>query len=271
AEEYGCPIEASPAAPLISGMVLPAPGRARDVIEPLLEVTGQRLLVRDGVLTTRPLSRAVNAGFVENDLAKIDAPVIARRRSAAAERPARLALGHLDRARDYLGASAVAIRPGEGPMVQESVDMALDPAGARLAAERLLDGQAAAGDSVELALPPNRLALEPGDRIAVDGLAEGPFEITEIPDGLVRRITARALPTGDAAAPGVGRPPASQPWVALSAAPGRGAGRLPGSEPGGRTALAGHAKPWAGPLRVTDETSGAVLAEVNRPVFMGEV
>src|SRR5690606_10811616 len=40
---------------------------------------------------------------------------------------------------------------------------------------------------------------------------------------------------------------------------------------GGRIVLAAHAKPWAGPLRVTDETTGAVLAEVKRPVFMGEV
>lgn len=215
AEEHGCEIDASPAAPLISGMVLPAPGRARDVIEPLLEVTGQRLLVRDGVLTTRPLNRATSVGFVEENLARIDAPVIARRRIAASERPARLALGHLDRAWDHLGASAVAIRPGEGPMLQESVDMVLDPAGARLAAERLLDGRATAGDSVELAVPPNLLALEPGDRIAVKGLAEGPFEITEIRDGLVRRITARALPIGDAVATGVDRPPAIQPLVAL--------------------------------------------------------
>ncbi|MBF0680876.1 MAG: glycoside hydrolase/phage tail family protein [Devosia sp.] len=271
AEEHGCPIEASPAAPLISGMVLPAPRRARDVIEPLLEVTGQRLLVRNGVLTTRPLNRAVSAGFVEDDLAKIDAPVISRRRSAASERPARLALGHLDRARDYLGASAVAIRPGVGPMVQESLDMVLDPAGARLAAERLLDGRAAAGDSVELALPPNLLALEPGDRIAVAGLAEGSFEVTEIRDGLVRRITARALPIGDAVATGVDRPPAIQPVVALNAPPVLVAVHLPGSEAGGRMVFAAHAKPWAGPLRVTDETTGAVLAEVTRPVFMGEV
>src|SRR5690606_31208921 len=103
------------------------------------------------------------------------------------------------------------------------------------------------------------------------GLAEGPFEITEIRDGLVRRITARALPIGDAVVTGVDRPPAILPVVTMTAQPVLAAVHLPGSEAGGRIVLAAHAKPWVGPLRATDETTGAVLAEVNRPVFMGEV
>ncbi|MCW5721959.1 MAG: glycoside hydrolase/phage tail family protein [Devosia sp.] len=271
AADHGCAIVAAAEAPLIGGMVLSGPGRARDALEPLLEVTGQSLLVRDGVLTALPAGRGAAIMLDAETLARLDAPVITRRRSAAAERPARLALSHIDRARDYLSASATAIRPGAGPMLSEGVDMVLDAAGARLAAERLLDRRAVAGDSVELALPPNCLVLEPGDRIALPELAEGPFEIVEIRDGAARRITARGLSRGDAVATGVDRPPAVQPLVTMAATPALVAAHLPGEGAQSRLVVGAFASPWPGGVRVTDESTGAALADLGRPAAMGEM
>lgn len=271
AADHDCAVIAAAEAPLIGGMVLTGPSRARDALEPLLDVTGQNLVVRDGVLTALPSGRGPAQMLDGETLAQIDAPVLSRRRAAFAERPARLALSHIDRARDYLSGSATAIRPGEGPMLTEGVDMALDGAGARLAAERLLDKRAVSGDSVELALPPNCLALEPGDRIALPQLAMGPFEITEIRDGAVRRIFARGVTRGDAVATGVDRPPRVSSVVALPAKPLLVAAHLPGEGAQTRLALGAFADPWPGEIRVTDENTGATLTALARPAAMGEV
>lgn len=271
AADHDCAVMAGASAPLIGGLVLAGPGRARDALEPVMEVTGQRLLVRDGVLTALPAGRGPAATLEWENLARVDAPVMSRRRSAAEERPARLALSHIDRGRDYLGASAMAMRPGAGPMLTESVQMVLDEAGARLAAERLLDARAVSGDSVELALPPNCLALEPGDRIALSDQSEGPFEITEIRDGTVRRITARGVSRGDAVASGVGRLPASRSTVTMTAPPVLVAAHLPQDGMQSRMVVGAFANPWPGGVRVNEQATGVGLLDLSQPAAMGVV
>lgn len=273
AADHGAVLVAGAAGPLVGGMLLGGPTKARDALEPLFAITGQRLLARNGVLTA-VLGQGAATLLDAEELAEGDGPIISRRRAAAAERPSRLALSHVDRGRDYLTASATAIRPGTGPLVTESVDMVLDGAGARLAAERLLDERAAAGDTVELALPPNLVALEPGDRIELARVAEGPFEITEIRDGLLRRVTARGLPAGDAVATGVDRAPSVPPVVAMVAQPVVTMAHLPGlpSDPArSRMIVAAYAKPWPGPVRLVDAATGASLVDLVRPAVMGEV
>lgn len=274
AADHGCEIVADADGPLVGGFALNGAARARDAIEPILEITGQRLLVREGTLSVVSPKRGGGMELQHEALARIGAPVTSRRRAAAAERPARLALGHIDRTRDYLSATATALRPGAGPLVSESVSMVLDGAGARLAAERLLDARSAAGDTVELAVPPTLLGLEPGDRISVADLAEGPFEITEIRDGLVRRITARGLPAGDAVATGVHRPAALAPVAGIAVPPDVVLAHLPpraGDAAGGRLVVGAYANPWPGRVRITEMVTGISLVELMRPAALGEV
>ncbi|KKB81275.1 hypothetical protein VW35_03945 [Devosia soli] len=273
AADHGATLVAGSARPLIGGLLLGGPTKARDALEPLFAITGQRLLARNGILTAIT-GQGVATLLNEEDLAEGDGPIVSRRRGAAAERPSRLALNHIDRGRDYLTASATAIRPGVGPLVTESVDMVLDGAGARIAAERLLDDRAAAGDTVELSLPPNIVRLEPGDRIALTGIAEGPFEITEIRDGLVRRVTARGLPSGDAVATGLDRAPSTPPVVGVVAKPIVTFAHLPGwaADAGAsRMMIAAYGKPWPGPVRIADAATGAAVVDLMRPALMGEV
>ncbi|MCS6760761.1 MAG: phage tail protein [Candidatus Devosia symbiotica] len=77
----------------------------------------------------------------------------------------------------------------DGPLTGETMALVFDGAAARLGAERLLDAQSARRETLEFALPPARLALEPGSLVAIAGLAESPFEISDIRDGQTRRIT----------------------------------------------------------------------------------
>lgn len=274
ARDHGVTLLAAASQPMVAGVVLTAPGTARDALEPLLEITGQRLLARAGVLTTVAARGAVKATLTREILAQGESAVIARRRSAAEERPARLALSHVDRDRDYLVATAMAIRPGTGPAVAESVSMVLDGTAARLAAERLLDDRAASLDTVELALSPSQIALEPGDRISVAELAEGPFEITEIRDGLMRLVTARAVTAGTSVAAGVTRAPVTAPVAGMAAVPLIAMAHLP-PDPAdpqrSRLAIAGFAKPWPGTVRMVDGATGATLTQLDRPAALGEV
>lgn len=272
AADHGVAVEAAAAAPLIGGVLVGGPGTAREAIEPVLEITGQKLMAREGALVG--LVRGAVVTLEHDLLAEVDAPVMTRRRGDGAEKAGRLGLGYFDRERDYLTATATALRPGNGPLQSQSLPMVLDGAGARLAGERLLDAKAVAGDRVELALPPNRVALEPGDRIALLELAEGPFEITEIRDGAVRRISATAVARGDAVATGVDQPrggggvpmPAVVPVVVAAHLP-----PLPDDPNKTRLVLGAFAKPWPGAVRVTDEVTGATLAGLVRPAAIGTV
>lgn len=272
AAEHGALVQAGISEPMVGGVMLSAPGTARAALEPLMEITGQRLVARNGVLTAISGRSGTTLALGRDELAQADGPTVSQRRAAAAERPGRLALSHIDKGRDYLTASATAVRPGAGQLVSESIDMVLDGAAARLAAERLLDERAAAVDTVEFALPPNRLAPEPGDRVSVDGT--GPFEITEIRDGLVRRVTARGLAAGLAAATGVDRAPAAPPVVGLAVAPVVFAAHLPPlpNEPArSRLVLGAYAKPWPGAVRLVDTATGGALFDLTRPAALGEV
>lgn len=271
AADHGVTVAALPAAPLIGGMLVGAPGSVRDAIEPVLELTGQKLLARNGAL-----QGVLRGAVVEIDpetLAVDGAPILARRRSAPAERPGRLALAHFDRERDYLTATATALRPGEGTLDSQSLPIVLDGTAARLAAERLLNGRSTGGDRIELAVPPGQVDLEPGDRIALADLAGGPFEITEIRDGAVRRIEAVAVAPGDAVATGVDRPrSAGVPMVRV--APLVVAAHLPALPEAplqSRLVVGAHARPWPGTIRLRDGDTDARLADLTRPAALGSV
>lgn len=272
AAEHGAVVHAGASDPMVEGVILSGPSTARDALEPLLEITGQRLVARGGVLTAISARGGAVTAFDREELAQGEGAVLSQRRAAAVERPGRLALGHFDKGRDYLAASATAVRPGAGQLVSESVSMVLDGASARLAAERLLDDRAVSADTVEFSLPPNVVALEPGDRVAVDG--EGPYEITEIRDGAVRKVTARTVSAGTATATGGDRAPATAPVVGLAVAPVVFSAHLPplSSDPSrSRLVFGAYAKPWPGTVRLVDEATGAALLDLTRAAALGEV
>jgi hypothetical protein len=150
--------------------------------------------------------------------------------------------------------------------------MALDGSAARLAAERMLDARGGQRETLDFKLPPSALALEPGDLVGIEGLAEGPFEIGEIRDGLMRRVTARTLPSGVAVATGIDRPLAGGSGPVVRALPLAAIAHLPPlpSDPGRSRLVAGaYAQPWPGAVQLVDDATGAVAANLTRRALLG--
>jgi Putative phage tail protein len=87
-------------------------------------------------------------------------PLTSRRRPDAAEALGRVALGYIDRQRDYLNGAVTAATLSGGATSGVNTPLVLDLAGARNAAEYRLANDAAACETLDLTLPPSLAALE---------------------------------------------------------------------------------------------------------------
>jgi hypothetical protein len=274
AADHGVAITAEPASPWLAGLVLGTATTARDALEPVIAASGLSLRNRAaGLHLGQPRRSDVTVLDVDR-LAADDGAILARRRGSAAEAPGRLALTYLDRERDYLTGTVTALSHGDGPLATRSSAMALDASGARLTAERLLDGLAVERETLDFTLPPAELALEPGDLVNIGGLSDGPFEITEIRDGTTRRVTARSLPSGTATVTGVDRPLTAGNGPAVRSIPHVLAAHLPPTPDDpmrSRIVLAAYAQPWPGSVHLMDEATGAAATTVTRRCFLGRV
>ncbi len=274
AAEHGVSLTADPALPFISGYSLSSATTAREALEPVLASTGLGLRNRPGGLHLGQAQRQQVTALDPQALAQGDDHTLSRRRGDPAEVPGRLALSFVDRERDYLTGTVTAVTRAEGPLSGETVALVLDGAAARLAAERLLDGQSARRETIEFALPQAQLALEPGDLVELTGLAEGPFEIAEIRDGQTRRVTAHTLLAHRASAVGGDRPVRGGSSTAVRAVPVVSMAHLPPlpAEPTrSRLAMAGYAHPWSGPLQIADAATGATVLALEQRGLLGEL
>jgi hypothetical protein len=274
AADHGVDLSAEPAAPLVGGLVLNTTTTAREALEPLMAASGLSLRNHAGSLRLGVARRGVVTTLDAESLVAGDGPTLSRRRVDPAEAPGRLALTYLDRERDYLMGTVTALGRAEGPLAGEASAMTLDASAARLAAERMLEARSAQRETLDFALPPSALALEAGDLVDIPDVAEGPFEIAEIRDGLARRITARTLPSGIAVATGIDRPLAagtgpvarSLPKLVVAHLP-----PLPGDPGHSRLVAAAYAQPWPGSVQLVDEATGALAATLPRRGLLGTI
>jgi hypothetical protein len=271
AADHGIEIaEAEAQPPLIAGFQVTAPGTTREALEPLLAATGARLAGRaDGISLARPA--LLPAAEIEKDgLAETEGALLSRRRPDPGEATGRLVLGFTDRERDYQSGSVTALR-GEGNVEAVTSALALDIGGARMAAETVLAGRSGTLDTLDFSLPSSMAAVEIGDTVTIDGLSESRFEITEIRDGLERKVTARSVPAPAKIVTAATRPKAGAPAL-VKALPVVHAAHLPPlPEPArSRLVLAAYAEPWPGVVSIEDEATGATIAELTRRAFIGE-
>jgi hypothetical protein len=260
------------AGPLVHGMAIEGVVSWRDATGSALAAAG--LSVRDGAAGLELVRPDVIAAVTvsADELVKEDGPVLARRRHDPSETAARLAVGYVDRERDYLAGTATAMRPEGLVVAGENTGLVLDGASARGVAEQLLRARGTEQDTLEFVLPPSRAALEVGDVISLAGEAEGPFEVAEIRDGLARRVSARALPSVLKAAVLSDRPPRVAASPAPVAEPALVAAHLPpdpGTPDRSRLMLAAFATPWPGEVDVQLAATGARIARLTRPAALG--
>jgi hypothetical protein len=273
AADYGVDLgEVAALPPLVHGMALEGSVSLRDALAPVLAASG--LSIRDtpeGLALGRTRGRdAVEIDEVVDD----ERALISRRRPDPGEEIGQVALSYLDRERGYLAGTVTAMRLIGGVAVSEGSGLVLDLGGARAAAERMLLSGAVQRDSIELSLPQSMAALEVGDAIAIAGQGDGPFEITEIRDGLARKISARAIPPVLNAAIVSDRPGEGSAASVARALPIVAAAHLPPdpATPGqSRLVLAASAQPWPGDVAVTDELSGTSVARLTQNAAMGEL
>src|SRR5690606_22559229 len=123
-------------------------------------------------------------------------------------------------------------------------------------------------DSVEAILPPEALAVEPGDLGDFEGVADGPFLVEETRGVVGQAIRARRradVPVGVFSSE---RRRLLTPEVALVASPVVVAAHLPDGE-GSRVAVGAFASPWPGEVSLWDGETR--LAGVSQAAVLGVV
>lgn len=271
AADYGVELGAvASAPPLVHGFLLEEPASLRQALGPMLSATGLNFRdTPDGL----SLGRTRGRDAVAIDEVVEGEPRVSRKRPDPGESVGQVALSYPDRERSYLTGTVTALRLDGGVTTGEASPLVLDIGGARAAAERMLLDGTVERDTIELTLPPSLLALEVGDPITVAGQDEGPFEITEIRDGLARKISARAIPPLISAAIVADRPHAGE-GAPARAIPLLAAAHLP-ADPAtpaqSRLLLAATARPWPGDVAVTEDVTGASVTRLSRNAPMGEL
>lgn len=265
------PLDVRP--PFINGYRVDGPASCRAAMEPVLAAAGLSLADGPEGLTARAPARLPQIDIAPADLVAGDGPLLSRRRPDPGEAVRQVALGYADRDRDYLTGTVTASRFGSGSLAAENTALVLDAGGARSTVEQMLAARATAAETLGFALPEAFAGLEPGDVVAFAGTAEGPFQITELHDGTVRRVRARALPgnpemavtsDGPGAAPSA-PPPRAVPLVVAAHLPPD-----PGDPGTTRLAIGATASPWPGAVTVVDALTGVRLVRLGQAAAIGE-
>lgn len=262
-------IDAKP--PLVRGLGVEAVVSLRDASASLVEALGLAVLdTEEGIAWRRGDAREV-ATFAREDLAVTDGALLSRKRSDPAETAGRLTLNYFDRDRDYQTASVLAISPKGERNAGVETGLVLDPADARAVAEGMLGAMRRAGDTLELALPPSLMALEAGDLIGVDGVADGPFAVDAVRDGAMRSVSASAR--GDTVVGTIAAPPRRVPQMRppITATPVIAVAHLPAADGGTQLVVAGFAEPWPGSVSLRDAGTGSELGVLTAPGTLGEL
>ena len=252
----------------LDGYVIDRPMSARDALEPLAQLFGFDAVASGGMLRFRGRGGRVDLAIPAADLVMSDdEPVTSRIRAQETDLPASIELGFTDGEGPYLRAAVGSRRLAGTSRRELAVDAAIVTR--RAEAQRLADTRLqdiwAGRETVEFALDPRAIAVEPGDVLALPGPdGSNLYRVVRIEDGETRRILARAvepaifdshavdMPSAQTrAAPPVAGPPhpvildlpidAERPdtlqHIAVAADPWPGAVAIYRSMPGGTLAL----------------------------------
>ncbi len=262
----------------LDGYAVDRPCSVRDAIEPLADLYGFSACESDGRIVLSMRGQGDPAVLTIADLAEENGaaePTYIRGQDS--ESPGEVAISFSDVQADFQPKIAAARLPAEGMRGIATMDTAITAAFADMQrrAEITLQDIRVGRDTVRFCLPPDRIALEAADVVALDirGMSRL-FEITEIEDGAVRRVSARAIAPAvlDAPKPVSSRPPvalpdiAGTPDVVVLDLP------VPDGDPVVLSRLAVSAKPWVGGYVAWRGAGGSFepAVRIDRPALMGE-
>ncbi len=264
---------------LVDGYTIDRTMSARDALAPLMLVFGFDAIESDGLIRFTPRGDAPVATLTEADLAVEQGDPFALTRAQETDLPTTVRLGHIRPEAEYRrGTAEVNHQPARLSRVEESDHAIALPSGkARAAARRWLSEVRIARDGASFALPPSRLALEPGDTIAltVEGRAL-PHRIARLEEAESRRIEAiRIAP--DLYAPAHDPDPPQEPPALPLAAPSileiLDIPLLKGTEDPSSPLVAAFTDPWH-PVALHTSPTGAAFAHaltLDRPATIGRL
>ncbi len=265
---------------VISGYVLGGPCSARDALAPLAAAYRFDLIENAEGLRFLPRNKARTGAAVDADSAvwRDGAPRYALTRAQSGDLPREARVRFIDEARDYESASISARdRDAEHQRAVElELPLALDPGQAGALARAALHDARAGAETLEIELPPSRLALEPGDAAPVTlAGATRILRVTSASGGAARRMTLKA----EAEAPPLVAGP--EPGLrAIAAMPARPAlfvldlPLLPGETDRAGPLAAAFADPWPGAVSLWAGTNPGAMTErasAGRPAMPGEL
>ncbi len=238
----------------VAGYVVDDPTSARAALEPLLDLFGlivaedpDRLVIRQGEAS------GAAAVAVDEFVVAPDGPVVETKREPDHDLPAETNLTFRDPLSEYQTATVRSLRLGVTGSRQHSLSFpgVLETGQARALLDDWLKRTWYGRETTSFAVPQPQTKIVPGAIVIVAASGNpSEFLVTEVEDGLVRKVSARqitrgvpavwsnAIPTGAVAAPAViGRPHVL--FLDLPAAVGSGA-------PQDQFRVAAWQKPWRG-------------------------
>ena len=251
--------DASGLSGVLNGYTLEGAMPLRRALEPLRSVYGIAALEREDGLVFRAEGDASPLGV---DPERLGEPGVSVTRNLLDKQPGRLSLSFV-RADGAFEPATVDARSDEGDAsysLDAAVPLLLSDTEAELIAGQLLDG-ALDADSAAISLPPEYIALEPGDLVSGGGL-DGQWLVSDVvEDGLMRRLSlsrpVEILPYRQLLVPVSGEAAAVFPAPELILIDGPA---LPGLEPRGPV-VAAAADPWRGRVQVMAGLGGSSLVE----------
>ncbi|PZQ16968.1 MAG: hypothetical protein DI565_06145 [Ancylobacter novellus] len=265
---------------LVRGYALDRVMSPREAIEPLLDAFGAEAAAQGDVIRISNRPKAPVAALGPDDLAEAgrDRPAFRLVRAQASEIPETLKLRHIDPDQDFRQGAVEARRlAGEGRAVAEaSFALSLNRGEAQALADALLIEASVARETGAFALPPSRLALEPGDLVSFTAAGRTTLlRLDSVGEEHVRPVRAtRADPdVRDAATdtpprrPPPGRARATEPLFEVMDLP------LIDGEAPHAPRLAAASKPWT-PAAVfrSDDGDGYALDQIlRRPAAIGRL
>ncbi len=262
------------------GYVIDRPMTPRAAIEPLAQAYAFDAAEPAGRLEFRPRGGLPVAELSEDDLVlPEDGAPFRLVRAQETELPREVSLGFTDGGADYRRSIALSRRLVGGSSRVSHADLAIvaDDTAAERRADIWLQDLWAGRESATFALPPSRLALAPGDVVALTaGGRRRLMEIREIVDTGLRSVRARAIDPEvfeQPLTPPLRRAPAAPPALGPVQAFVLDLPALSADDPVALAHLAVAADPWPGTVAVWrsgDGQSFARAAALPAPSLIGE-